>query len=140
MACGLEQKILAHRRLLEDVNVKVEASLNQHSETNSKLEGQAASLDTLVSQVEAMKVHSYDQSTSVQAMQSTVENTREQTTSILASVMEVLSLVTSGLITLRSISEQMYNMLNLCAKFTTEMRLQMGKLLQLFSLVQASLH
>ena len=139
VACGLEQRILAHRRLLEDVNVKAETSLNQHSETISNLENQEASLNTLVDKAEATSVQLRDQNLNLHEVRSIVGSTQEQTMSILASATEILSLVTSGLMTLRSISEQMYRMLKLCADFTHEMRTTMTALVQLFSSLQASL-
>lgn len=52
VACGLDKKLVANRGLLEEVKVKMELSVNQHSEMRSLLEHQTESLQRLEKEAE----------------------------------------------------------------------------------------
>lgn len=139
MTCGLEQEILAHRRLLENVNVKVEASLSQHSDALSKLKDHGISFDTLIDQAKSNGAQLQDQGLHIRKVQSSVESIYGQTTSLLASASQIPNLVASCLVTARSLSEQLSSILTTCCEFTLHMRLTFKALLELFSFIQASL-
>jgi CheY-like chemotaxis protein len=132
LACELQNEILAHRRLLEDVNVRVELSLEQQLETKLQSLEHSIALDNLGSKADQTHKQLHDQQTLIQEVQSMVSNTREQTTSILTAATDIMVLATSGVMKLRLIARQLSRMFELCTRFTTEMRAAMAELLQLF--------
>jgi hypothetical protein len=139
LASGLESKILAHRRLLEDINGYVDTSLKRQQEIKMQLGAQYSVLDELGEKADKTRQQLSDQEASIEKIQTIANHTQEQTKSILATVVEVLSLVTSGLMHLRQITKQLHMMIRVCATFTAEMRTAMSKLMELFVSVQTTL-
>ncbi|RYP45980.1 hypothetical protein DL768_007762 [Monosporascus sp. mg162] len=79
------------------------------------------------------------QEASIQEIQAISNYTQDQTKSILATVTEVLALITSGLMHLRQITKQLHKMIRICTTFTAEMRTAMSKLMELFFSLQTVL-
>jgi len=132
LACGLENKILAYRRLLERVNERVERSIEQQLEIKLHLRDHSIVLEDLGSKADQTQKQLRGQEAMIHEVQTTATHTREQTTSILSTATDILTLATSGVMNLRLITGQLSRMLKLCATFTTEMQMAMAKLMQLF--------
>ena len=132
LACGLENKILAHRRLLERVNEQVESSIEQQLETKLELRDHSTFLEDLRSKADQTQTQLRGQEARIREVQITLTHTREQNISILSAATDILTLATSGVMNLRLIAGQLRKMLKLCATFTTEMQIAMAKLMQLF--------
>ncbi|KAL8855919.1 MAG: hypothetical protein Q9178_007433 [Gyalolechia marmorata] len=139
LASGLESKVLEHRRLIEDIDDRVETSLERQQEMKTQLENQHSVLDELGRQADRNCQQLSEQSASIEEIRITTDRTKGQTKSILAKVTEVLSLAASGLMHIRHINQQLHKTLKLCADFTAEMRTAMSKLWNLFINIQSTL-
>ncbi|RYP79869.1 hypothetical protein DL770_006474 [Monosporascus sp. CRB-9-2] len=139
LASGLESKILAHRRLLEDINGQVDTSLERQQGIKTQLLEQSSVLDELGEKADKTRQQLRGQEASIQEIQTIANHTQEQTKSILATVTEVLGLLTSGLMHLHQITKQLHKMIRTCATFTAEMRTAMSKLMELFFSLQTVL-
>ncbi|RYO77538.1 hypothetical protein DL766_009647 [Monosporascus sp. MC13-8B] len=139
LASGLESKILAHRRLLEGVNGQVATSLERQQGIKTQLREQSSVLDELGKKADQTRKQLSGQEASIQEIQTIANHTKEQTKSILATVTQVLALITSGLMQLRQITRQLHKMIRICATFTAEMRTAMSKLMELFFSLQTVL-
>lgn len=118
-ATKLEKNMLSHGKLLEDVK-------HGQSEIKSQLRDHKVVLNSLGSKAES--------SIQLQREQlSVVKDTQAQTTSVLATATDVLSLTTSGLMNLQLITKQLGRMFQLSTEFTTEMTETMGELMRLFT-------
>ncbi|RYP69646.1 hypothetical protein DL771_006010 [Monosporascus sp. 5C6A] len=138
-ASGLESKILAHRRLLEDISAQVDTSLERQQRIKTQLREQSAALNKLGKKADKTRKQLSGQEASIQEIQSIANHTQEQTKSVLATVTEILALVTSGLMHLRQITKQLHKMIRICTTFTAEMRAAMSKLMELFFSLQTVL-
>ena len=132
LACELQTKIFAHRRLLEDVKGSVEVSLEQQLETKLQLQDHSTALDNLGSKADQTHKRLQGQQSLIQDMLLMVSTTREQTTSILAAATDTLDLAMLGVMNLRLVAQQLSRMFELCTRFTNEMRATMVELMQLF--------
>lgn len=131
LTSGLESNILAHRRLLEIINDHVETSLEQQQEIKTQLQDQSSALYEMEKGADKTHQQLSSQEASIEEIQAIAGRTQKQTKSILATVTEVLSLVTSGLMQLRQITKQLHTMIQVCTRFTAEMRIAMSKLMEL---------
>lgn len=136
---SLEQKILTHQRLLEDVNDRVSTSLAQQRHIQTQLESQGAVLDALENNADSTCTQLSNQAASIQNIQTTTMHNQQQTKSVLGMVTEILRLVTSGILHIRQLAQQLQLMLRLYSTFTTEMRRTMGKAMEVFVNVQTLL-
>lgn len=136
IASGLESNILAHRRLLEDINGKVDLTLRQQHHTQDHLHQHCSALEELRKKDQEIHDRLRDQTESIQAIHSTVEQTARGTQSLLASSTETLATLTSGFVQLRQLSQQICLMLQTCATFTSEMRAGICQVRQLFLNIQ----
>jgi hypothetical protein len=139
LASGLESKILAHRRLLEDTNERIGMSLERQQEIKTQLQDQSSVLDELGKKADKTRQQLSSQEASIEEIQTIASHTQEKTKSILVMVTEVLSFVTSGIIHLRQITKQLQIMIRVCATFTVEMRIAMSKVMELFCSIQTTL-
>ncbi|CZR63117.1 uncharacterized protein PAC_13014 [Phialocephala subalpina] len=98
IVCGLESKILAHQRLLEDVKRHVEISLGNQLETKIHLQDQSTVLESLGGKADNANEHLENQEAVLQAIQTTVTNTQVQTTSILTTATDIMAILTSGVV------------------------------------------
>jgi len=139
LACRLESKILAHRRLLEGVQEQVEQSIRLQVETNSHLQTHSVILESLEHDADQTKSQLQEQQVLIEDVQAMLSKTREETPSILDAATNTLTIATSGVMNLRLIDQQHSKMFELCTKFTTEMRAAMTELTRMFFGLQAIL-
>lgn len=139
LASSLESKILWHRRHLEDVNGRIEKSLERQQGIKSQLRDQSSVLDELGKKADETHQQLSSQAASIQGIQTITNHTKGQTKSILATVTEILALVTSGAMHLRQIIKQLHMLFRLCNTFTAETRTAMSKLMELFHSLQTTL-
>lgn len=128
----LVTKILSHRRLLENVQDRVEFSIEKQCETNLHLQNQSAALCNLAGKADQTNSNLRDQQAILEGVEALALTTQEQTTSILSATTNIMALATSGFMNLQQIAQQLVRMFQLCAAFTTEMRVAMANLTQLF--------
>ena len=139
MVCGLESKILAHKRLLEGVKGHVEVSFGNQLETKIHLQDQTALLESLGGKTDNANERLENQDAILQAIQTTVTNTRVQTTSVLTIATNILALVTSGVANIQLIMRQLSRIFEPFTRLTKDMRESMSKLMLLFSGIYNSL-
>jgi hypothetical protein len=139
IANRLEEKILENRRLLTNIDDQTVASLQQAQCISKQLDDQSSLLNTLDSQAATTQRQLEGQSELMRDIEVASTEVRKQGHSILAIVTQILSLVTTGILHLRQIAEQLQKMFQLCAHFTTEMRFLMSRHFELFSSIQATL-
>lgn len=139
VVCGLESKILAHRRQLESVHTLVEQSVERQLEAKLRLEDQSTALSSLVSKADRTKSQLDDQKVIMQTVQTLASTTQNQTTSILSTTIDILTAATSGFISLQTLAQQLVGMFQLLVTFTTEMRIGIANLTQLFSKIHTVL-
>jgi hypothetical protein len=138
--CGLQAKILAHRRLLEDVQTKVDSLLSHQLETKGQLERQADTIGTLDRKADQTTQQLHDEHNLIQEFKSIAMTTGERTRSILAIATETLSQATQGLLTLRDIAIQLYNLAAVITKFTVETQESIALLMRQFARIYSILH
>lgn len=140
VACEFRDNILAHRRLLEDVKVGVDTSIARHVETKLQLESQAAAVRTLDQKAGQTIQQLHYENVLIQEVKLAVSITEERTRSILAIATDALSQAALGLLTLRDIARQLYNLTTLITKFTDEIKetiaLLMGQFARLYQILQ----
>ena len=108
-------------------------SKDGQSEAKAQLQDQRVVLENLRGKANSTLIQIQEQQVLIHDVQSIVSDTREHTKSILATATDVLSLVTSGIVNLQFISQQLSRMFKLCTKFTREMREAMAELMRLFT-------
>jgi len=136
LASGLESRILAQRRLLKQINGHAMASVVQLKETRTELEDQSYLLKDLGGKADETCGRLIEQEQQIGHIRAATDHIRHRSNSILATVTEVLTLVTAGLMHLRDITQQLHKMIQVCVTFTEEMRTTMAKLVQLFTALQ----
>ena len=132
LASGLESKILVHRQLLEHISDRVGRSLEEQKDIKTCLQDQSSVLDDLGKMVDENCRQLNSQEDSIEKILTVANRTQTQTKSILTTTTEMLSFITSGLMHLRQMTEQLHSMVRVCATFTVEMRTAMSKLMELF--------
>ncbi|KAK4069561.1 uncharacterized protein Triagg1_6985 [Trichoderma aggressivum f. europaeum] len=132
LALSLESKILAHSRVLQAINGRVDTSLVQQREIKMELETQSSAVAELGGKVDEARQ-------SIQKIETMANHTRVETKSTLEMVTETLSLLTSGVMHLHQITKQLRKMIRICATFTEEMRTALSKLMDLFISLQKTL-
>lgn len=140
IACGLQEKILAHRRQLGDVQTRVESSLSHQVEMKSRLERQEETLDTLDRKADRTTQQLHDEHDLIQEVVSVASTTEENTRSVLAITNNTLSQVTQGVLTLRDLAVRVYDLVAAITKFTVEMRESMALLVRQFARISSILH
>ncbi|KAE8445214.1 hypothetical protein EG329_013586 [Mollisiaceae sp. DMI_Dod_QoI] len=138
VASELKLKIMAHRGLLEEAKDKMDFSAKQHAETNMQLKYQAASLQNLEMKTDSLDERMQDQGNTLEELHSLALAAEQKTTSIFSTTTDILTLITSGLSTLQAIVTHLMRTFELLTKFTIEMRVVMGELLQRFWSLQAA--
>jgi hypothetical protein len=138
-ASGLESKIMAHQGLLEQIQDGVDTSLAHQLESRLRFEEQQASLEGLEDTAKETLDRVSSQQSSIYDIHSMVSRTQEQNNSVLRTSTNILNLLVSGMMTLRTIAQQMSRMFDLFIKFTTEMRAAVAELMRLFHSIQAGL-
>jgi hypothetical protein len=133
VACGLQEKILAHRKLLEDVKTGVSSSLAQQLETKLQIESQADAIRTLVRKADQTILQLHDEKCLIQEVRSMALTTEERTRSILAIATDTLSQATLGLLTLHDIVMKLSNLAASITKFTFEMKESIALLMDQFA-------
>jgi hypothetical protein len=139
-ACGLQEKILAYRRLLEDVHTGVDSSLAHQLETKGQLERQADAIDALDRKADQTIQQLRDEHNLIQEVKSMALTTEECTRSVLAITIGTLSQATRGLLTLRDIAIQLYNLVAMITKFTVEMQESIASLMRQFARIHSILN
>lgn len=124
LASSLESKILCHRQRLEDVNGRIEKSLERQQEMKSQLRDQSSVLDKLGKKADETHQQLGTQAVSIQGIQT---------------ITGILALVTSGTMHLRQIIKQLHMLFRLFNTFTAEARAAMSKLMELFHSLQTTL-
>jgi hypothetical protein len=132
VACGLESKIIAQRQILEEVKTQVDVCLEQQQEIKVHLEDHSTVLNNLGTKANRTNQLLHDQAELVQGIQAKISNTQDQNRSILSAVTEILSLITSGVMSVRLIVNQLTKMSEMCTRFTAEMREMASNLMRLF--------
>ncbi|KAI0546234.1 hypothetical protein F4679DRAFT_598790 [Xylaria curta] len=133
-----EGKILENRRLLKDVGRRVDESLGRQ-EITAKLKDQDSVLDKLRKAADETQERLSTQGDLIQEFRVITTHTQEETNSILATVIEVLALVTSGLMHRRHIARHLHTMIRVCVAFAAEIRTAITKLMELFFSIQTTL-
>jgi hypothetical protein len=140
VTCGLQEKILLHRKLLEDVKTRVDSSLARQLETKLQVESQADAMSTLDRKVDQTVLQLHDEQCLIQEVKSMVLTTEKHTRSILAITTDTLSQVTLGLLALRDIVMHLSNLAASITKFTVEMKesiaLLMGQFARIYKILQ----
>ncbi|KAH6680544.1 hypothetical protein B0J14DRAFT_648919 [Halenospora varia] len=136
VACSLEQKILANRALLEGVRAQVGFSVAQQVTVISKLERHASTLSSLEIKADTLNTMIYDQNLTTQKVTSDISTIKEDMTSIASTTRDIISTVTSGTVTLKSIACLFRILLKLCTKFTTNIPVALAEALKLLSDIQ----
>ncbi|KAI1743574.1 hypothetical protein F4680DRAFT_408602 [Xylaria scruposa] len=135
---NLEGKILENRRLLKDVGRRVDESLGRR-DIKAKLKDQDSILDKLGKAADETRGQLSSQGDLIQDIRVITTHIQEETNTTLATVTEVLALVTSGLVHLRHITRHLHTMIRVCVTFTADMRKAMSKLMELFFSIQTTL-
>jgi hypothetical protein len=138
--CGLQEKILAYRRQLDDVQTRVDSSLSHQVETKSRLERQEESLGTLDRKADRTIQQLHDENDLIQEVIFVASATEENTRSVLAITADTLSQVTQGLLTLRDLAMRVYGLVAAITKFTAEMQESMAMLMRQFARICSILH
>lgn len=138
-ASSLENTILAHRQLLRNVDDRVGDCLTQQWHTQIRLRNQDAILVALDDKIGSTSDQVCSQAASIQCLQTAANSTQEQTKSILRIVTDALDLLTSGMLQIHQIAQQLQSMFRICVTFTAEMRRTMAKVMELFVNIQALL-
>jgi hypothetical protein len=139
LATGLESKILENRRLLVGIGDNVNLTLAQQRNMRNHLHQQDSTLEELGNKQDGTNDRLRDQTAVIQSVRNTAGQTHTQTTSILGATTQILAMVTSGLVRLDVISQQLGRMLQICANFTIEMRTAMHQILDTFSSIHSIL-
>lgn len=132
-ASGLNEKILANRRLLEDVKAGVDSSSARQQETKSQLERHASSLSSLDQKADHIIQQLRDDNGLIQEVKLTILTTEKRTRSILAMATDTLSQATLGLLTLRDIAIKLSNLITSIGNLTAEIRKSIMLLMLQFS-------
>jgi len=111
-----------HRFLLDNIDANSVETLAQQSETITRLQEHIAVLANLENQNAQMQSKLLDQEVVMQDVQSVVRTAQGNTASILSSATEILTMATSGLMSLQQLGQQLTRAVDMCTKFTTEMR------------------
>jgi hypothetical protein len=128
----LQESILAHRRLLENVKTDVGSSLAEHKETRSQLQSQGDSMKDLHLKSDRTSSQLEEENVLVQEIKSTTLITERTTRSLLSTATDTLTQATLSLLTLRDLAVQLSNLVASFTKFTLEMRESVGLLLRQF--------
>ncbi|TVY89992.1 hypothetical protein LAWI1_G005003, partial [Lachnellula willkommii] len=121
-ACTLQESILAHRRLIEDVKTDVGLSLAEQKKTKSQLQNQADSINDLHLKSKHISSQLQEEHALVQEVKSITVTTEKATRSILSAATDTLTQATLSLLTLRDLTVQLQNLVASFTKFTIEMR------------------
>jgi trehalose-6-phosphate synthase len=89
--CGLQEKILAYRRLLKNVQTGVESSLSHQVETKSQLERQEETLGTLDRKADRTIQQLHDEHDLIQEVMSMASTTEKHTRSVILITTNTLS-------------------------------------------------
>ncbi|KAH7386919.1 hypothetical protein DE146DRAFT_187328 [Phaeosphaeria sp. MPI-PUGE-AT-0046c] len=139
IASALETKILANRRLLENISDDVNVSLAQQCRMQNHLHQQQSALEELGNKNDVIHHQLLEQAVAINAIHTATEHTKSQTTSLLGATTQVLDFITSGLVQIQQLSQQLNHMRQICTNFTTEMRAAMLKVLELLSNIHSML-
>ncbi|OAL02500.1 hypothetical protein IQ06DRAFT_117281 [Phaeosphaeriaceae sp. SRC1lsM3a] len=139
LTSGLESKILAYRRHLEGIRNNLDLNLEQQRRIRDCLHQQHSGLEELRRKNDETNYQLRDQAAVIQAVHTSTKHTGSQTTSILEITTQVLASITSGLVQIKQISQQLTQVLQICANFTTEMRGAMSKVIELFNCIHTTL-
>jgi hypothetical protein len=138
--CGLQEKILAYRRLLEDVRTEVDSSLSHQVETKSQLERQEETLGTLDCKADRTIQQLHNEHDLIQEVLSVASTTEEHTRSVIAITTDTLSQASQGLLTLRDLAMQLFDLVAAITKFTVEMQESIALLMRQFARIFSILH
>ena len=135
--CRLQEMIIACRKPLEDV---IDSSLAHQMETKCQLDRQLETMDTLGHKADQTIRQLCDEHDLIQEVKSIALTTEERTKSILAIATDTLAKAARGLLTLRDIATQLYNLAATITKFTTEMQESITLLTRQFARIYNLLH
>lgn len=138
--CGLQEKILAYRRLLKNVQTGVESSLSHQVETKSQLERQEETLGTLDRKADRTIQQLHDEHDLIQEVMSMASTTEKHTRSVISITTDTLSQATQGLLTLRDLAMQLFDLVAAITKFTVEMQESIALLMRQFARIFSILH
>jgi len=160
LACELKDKILAHRRLLEEVQCGVDSTLSHQVEMKMRLEGVKSGINSSLAQQMEVKVelenHAdkivsldrkadqaidqiHTQRALLQELDMKVSTNGEGINSCLATATQTLSKILAGLLTLKDIATKLCDLIASIVKFKAEMRESVALLLHQFSDIYQSL-
>jgi hypothetical protein len=138
--CGLQEKILQYRRLFKDVQTRVDLLLAHQLEAKGQLERQADTMDILDRKANQTVQQLRNEHNLIQEVKSMASTTEERTRSVLAIATYTLSQATQGLLTLRDIAMQLYNLAATITKFTVEIQESIALLIHQFARIYSILY
>jgi hypothetical protein len=131
-ALSLENKILAQRRMLENIDGNVGTSLQQQQRIETSLQAQHLVLVDLDQKAERTGDHLRDQGVLLQETQTMVRQVEATTIALSTTMGELTALAASGMTHLRQIVTMLHTMLQACAALSTDIRSFRTELIGMF--------